>query len=43
MALLGLLGQVWVTAEASLAREWQMIGVWRDADAAELHDPGIGP
>jgi hypothetical protein len=29
---LGVLSQAWVTAEASLPRGWQLIGVWRDQD-----------
>jgi hypothetical protein len=33
MAPLGVLGQARVTAEASLPRDWQLIGVWRDQDA----------
>lgn len=30
---LGVLSQVWVTAEASLPLGWQLVGVWRDQDA----------
>ena len=33
MAPLGVLGQAWVAAEASLPRDWQLIGVWRDQEA----------
>jgi hypothetical protein len=33
MAPLGILGQAWVAAEASLPFGWQLVGVWRDQDA----------
>jgi hypothetical protein len=33
MAPLGVLAQAWVTAEASLPRDWQLVGVWRDQEA----------
>jgi hypothetical protein len=48
VAPLAVLGQAWVTAEASLPRDWQLIGVWRDQDvpgewmavASGPHQPG---
>jgi hypothetical protein len=33
MAPLAVLGQAWVTAEASLPLGWRLIGVWRDQEA----------
>lgn len=30
---LGVLGQAWNAAEASLPLAWQLVGVWRDQDA----------